>query len=185
MITFKEYLNELKFRNKKMNSKDVSIENSTLIYEGKEQKLLKNEHYFILIDNKNNVLFYIQYMEGANKQIILGSRENVSDKKELFFRVIYTLLFLGYQIREDYQHNEKSLKSILKIIKSNHLIVKYAGKDITQDLIDNNFNDDTYDTFTYEIRNRDSQHLIERYLKWEGEDLFDAADDFVKTTLKD
>ena len=186
MITFKEYLNELRFYpGIGINKKNITLDNAKIEYKGKTQILYKTPEYFILTDLNDKVMFYLGYFEGKSKNILLNTRENVSDKKELFFRVIYTLLFLGYQIREDYQHNEKSLKAILGVLKRGHIIVKYNDEDITQDLIDKNFDDNTDNTFTYEIHNRDSQYLVERYIMWENQDLFDTAYDFAKTTLKD
>lgn len=187
MISFKEFCNEIKFaKDSKLNINNrPKLDDSYKIeYSSNKYSLVKNDEYFILIDKDKNILFYIAYHEGRNKKIILGSRENISSEKNLFYKVIYTLLFRGYTITEDFQHNILSINSIIKLINSNVIEVLYDGKDITSDIIDNKFDDNNINkTFSYRIKNHDNQHLIEKkFLVFENEDYFSMSDFFILNT---
>lgn len=158
-----------------------------LIYKTKKYKLYDINKYIILTDSNNTQLFYIKINHRFMKnEIVLGARENLSNEKGLFFKVIYTLLYLGYKITEDVQHNDLSIKSLINIIKAGVITVKYNNKNITNDLIKNKFNDDEINkTFSFELKNKSSKYLLENknLSIFKGEDLFNLSDQLIKNTI--
>ena len=189
MISFKEFCSEIYYKDNSRLNKERNIPNvldNTIVYEGKKYILYKDNKYFILTDVNKQTLFYIAYEEGRNNKIVLGTRENISKEKNLFFKVIYTLLYKGYQITEDYQHNDLSIKSIKRLISANIIQVLYDVKDVSQELIDNDFNDNKINsTFTYRLINFDKQYLIERKHMSMEDDFFNIADFFILNTNKE
>lgn len=185
-MTFNDFLSEIKYsKDNKINISNRPTEYSlkNVIYSGKKYILFNDDMYFLLTDKNRNLLFYIQYQKNKNKYY-LGLRENISSEKDLFFKIVYTLLLKGFVLIEDYQHNELSIKAIKKLINSNIIEVLYDGKNITDELIDNNFDDnDINKTFEYRIKNHDNSKLIEsRFLIFENEDYFDTCEFFILNT---
>jgi hypothetical protein len=184
--------NEIYYKGKsKMISLDIeNIKHTNPIYKGSKY-ILYDEKYdedfniFLLTDKNNNLLFYIKYYERTNG-ITLHNRENLSNIKGLFFKIVYTLLYKGYSITEDFQHNDLSIKSIKKIIQVGVIDVYYNKKKITQDIIDNNFDDnDINKTFTYEMSNHNKKYLLENNSKeWVDEDIMNDVEFLIKNTNK-
>ena len=182
--------NEIYYKgNSKMISLDIeNIKCTNPIYKGSKY-ILYDEKYdedfniFLLTDKNNNLLFYIKYYERTNG-ITLHNRENLSNIKGLFFKIVYTLLYKGYSITEDFQHNDLSIKSIKKIIQAGVIDVYYNKKKITQDIIDNNFDDnDINKTFTYEMSNHNKKYLLENNSKeWVDEDIMNDVEFLIKNT---
>jgi hypothetical protein len=189
MKTFEAFLDEIYYKgNGRLNQerKIPTVVVDNVVYKGKKYILFKEKEYFILTNTNKQTLFYIAYEEGRSRKIVISTRENVSKEKNLFFKVIYTLLYKGYQITEDYLHNDLSINSIKRLITSNVVQVMYDGKDINQELIDNDFNDNKINsTFTYRLVNFDNQYLIEkRHMSMEN-DFFNIADFFILNTNKE
>ena len=182
--------NEIYYKgNSKMISLDIeNIKHTNPIYKGikyilYDEKYDEDFNIFLLTDKNNNLLFYIKYYERTNG-ITLHNRENLSNIKGLFFKIVYTLLYKGYSITEDFQHNDLSIKSIKKIIQAGVIDVYYNKKKITQDIIDNNFDDnDINKTFTYEMSNHNKKYLLENNSKdWVGEDIMNDVEFLIKNT---
>lgn len=182
--------NEIYYKgNSKMISLDIeNIKCTNPIYKGSkyilyDEKYDEDVNIFLLTDKNNNLLFYIKYYERTNS-ITLHNRENLSNIKGLFFKIVYTLLYKGYSITEDFQHNDLSIKSIKKIIQVGVIDVYYNKKKITQDIIDNNFDDnDINKTFTYEMSNHNKKYLLENNSKeWVDEDIMNDVEFLIKNT---
>lgn len=180
-----------------------------LIYSGRtEYNLYDNKQYFIVTDKQNNILFYQAYqvltpmapfrakykMFNVRSIYILKQRENVSkynsNHKGLFKQLIYSLLFLGYILKDDNKHNLLSRKSIESLYYNGELSI-YYGKNNNIQLLDiDNFEllfDNDINTGIYYV-NKDvsKDNLLENIIlnenyesAWKGHDLFDDIKEYM------
>jgi hypothetical protein len=113
------------------------------------------------------IKFYVKYtsLKGTLSHVkILGNRENLSNEKNLFLKVVYTLLHI---LKEDFQHNNLSIKAIKRLINTMIIDVVYDNQNITQELMNSDFDDNDHNkTFLYfRLLKQDPDMLIEDTLK--------------------
>ena len=72
------------------------------------------------------------YMSRKVKYYQLLTRENISQNsntKGLFKQLVYSLLLLGFPLRDDNKHNLLSYKSIVNLFNDNKILVQYGITD--------------------------------------------------------
>ena len=188
---FKKLIGEVIVRDLDMDTDTFSNSDvpTTEIYKGKIYTLSMSANNKVLYVIKNDDIVYRMKVSYYNskKLFMLYSREKLNQKEEfLTYRVIFTLLYLGYEVIDDYQYNNLGLKVLKKIISDGYIDVYINGKEITD--IDDIVDDDLTHP-TYVMKDRSDRFLLEgkpcTYTRWVGGCLFDDANDLVGKYLND
>lgn len=187
---FKNFIGEVIVKDLDMSPDTFSNSDvpTTEIYKGKIYTLSMSANNKVLFVTKGDTLIYRMNVSfNSKKRFILGSREKLNQKEEyLTYRVIFTLLYLGYEVIDDYQYNNLGLKVLKKIISDGYIDVYINGKEITEidDIVD-----DELTHPTYVMKQRSDRFLLEgkpcTVTRWVGGCLFDEANDFVSKYLND
>lgn len=188
---FKKFIGEVIVRDLDMDTDTFSNSDvpTTEIYKGKIYTISMSANNKVLYVIKNDDIVYRMKVSYYNskKLFMLYSREKLNQKEEfLTYRVIFTLLYLGYEVIDDYQYNNLGLKVLKKIISDGYIDVYINGKEITD--IDDIVDDDLTHP-TYVMKDRSDRFLLEgkpcTYTRWVGRCLFDDANDLVGKYLND
>lgn len=135
-----------------------TLKKDSAIYSGKKYNLhlvkFRNRNYFV-ITNKNFEMQFFQQFEKIQGylKVKLKARMNTSNTS-LFSLLVGTLLYLGVQIVDDSTHNDKSINSIRRMLKSGDIVCYINGKKLTMDEWEDAIKTDSDDLFEY----RSSEH---------------------------
>ena len=188
---FKKFIGEVIVRDLDLSPDTFSNSDvpTTEIYKGKIYSLYMSADNKVLFVTKGDSVIYRMNVSYYNskKIFMLHSREKLNQKEEfLTYRVIFTLLFLGYEVIDDYQYNNLGLKVLKKIISDGYIDVYVDGKEITDP---DEIVDDDLTHPTYVMKQRSDRFLLEgkpcTVTRWVGGCLFDEANDLVGKYLND
>jgi hypothetical protein len=114
--------------------------------------------------------------------------------KNLFNKLVYSLLFLGYVLKDDIHHTTLSKNSIETLYQHGKLNIYYGPLNNISILppnqfdkiFDGNYNTGIYYTDKYVGKDDILEHtLTENYQSmWQGLDLFDDVDVYIEASLE-
>lgn len=185
---FKKFIGEVIVRDLDMDATTFSNSDvpTTEIYKGKIYSLYMSADNRVLYVIKNDDIVYrMKVLFNSKKLFMLSSREKLKKEEEnLTYRVIFTLLYLGYEVIDDYQYNNLGINVLKKIISDGYISVYVDGKEITDP---DEIVDKAYTHTKYIMKDRSDRFLLEgkpcTYTRWVGGCLFDDATDFVAKYL--
>ena len=187
-MRFKQMIQEIIRTNRPLNKNIFDDKKpSELIYKGKVFSLFLSDDKHMLFLLKDNEIIYRMNVSLYKQTFFLGARHKIDTReKNLTFKIIFTLLFLGYEVKDDFQFNEDGFRVLKNIIDNRRITVIVNGKEI--DDIEE-INDGSNIEPTYIMKDRSDRFLLEgkpfTETMWLGGCVFDEADNFVAKYLYD
>ena len=182
-MTFKQMIQEIKKTDGQFNLNVLDNKKpSELIYKGKVFSLFLSDDKHMLFLLKDNEIIYRMNVSLYKQTFFLGARHKIDTReKNLTFKIIFTLLFLGYEVKDDFQFNEDGFR-VLKNIIDNRRTVIVNGKEI-DDINGSNIEP------TFIMKDRNDRFILEgkpfTETMWVDGCVFDEADNFVAKYLYD
>lgn len=187
-MTFKQMIQEIKKTDGQFNLNVLDNKKpSELIYKGKVFSLFLSDDKHMLFLLKDNEIIYRMNVSLYKQTFFLGARHKIDTReKNLTFKIIFTLLFLGYEVKDDFQFNEDGFRVLKNIIDNRRITVIVNGKEI--DDIEE-INDGSNIEPTFIMKDRNDRFILEgkpfTETMWLDGCVFDEADNFVAKYLYD
>lgn len=183
-MTFKQMIQEIKKTDGQFNLNVLDNKKpSELIYKGKVFSLFLSDDKHMLFLLKDNEIIYRMNVSLYKQTFFLGARHKIDTReKNLTFKIIFTLLFLGYEVKDDFQFNEDGFRVLKNIIDNRRITVIVNGKEI-DDINGSNIEP------TFIMKDRNDRFILEgkpfTETMWLDGCVFDEADNFVAKYLYD
>lgn len=183
-MTFKQMIQEIKKTDGQFNLNVLDNKKpSELIYKGKVFSLFLSDDKHMLFLLKDNEIIYRMNVSLYKQTFFLGARHKIDTReKNLTFKIIFTLLFLGYEVKDDFQFNEDGFRVLKNIIDNRRITVIVNGKEI-DDINGSNIEP------TFIMKDRNDRFILEgkpfTETMWVDGCVFDEADNFVAKYLYD
>lgn len=187
-MRFKQMIQEIKRTNEPLNKNIFDDKKpSELIYKGKVFSLFLSDDKHMLFLLKDNEIIYRMNVSLYKQTFFLGVRHKIDTReKNLTFKIIFTLLFLGYEVKDDFQFNDDGFRVLKNIIDNRRITVIVNGKEI--DDIEE-INDGSNIEPTFIMKDRNDRFILEgkpfTETMWVDGCVFDEADNFVAKYLYD
>lgn len=160
---------------------------SELIYKGKIFSLYLSDDKRMLFLMKDDEIIYRMNVLFVKNTFLLGARYKIDTReKNLTFKIIFTLLYLGYQVKDDFKFNDDGYRILKNIIDNRRITVIVNGKEI-EDIEEINDGSNLEPTFI--MKDRNDRFILEgkpfTETMWTNGCIFDEADNFVSKYLYD